>query len=180
MQLSYEEFADFLYREAAACSPAALQGVLAGVLVRDRAAAPADAHRAAAVWLGLDHPLPEPLMDAVDGLLAATRGQLEDPEFGFALLLPSEGSDLGSRLGALAEWCAAFGAEAQARGDWDEEAQGALADLLEIAELDLVAPVDEDSERELVELVEYVRIVVFNLYAVGNQSGAAGRAPSLH
>ena len=100
-------------------------------------------------------------------LLRQTREQLHDPEFGFALLLPGEEVALDAQVAALGDWCRGFivgltaaGLSEPARLEGD--AGEVIRDFARIAaaEVDQSAAAGEEEERQLAELVEYVRVGV--------------------
>lgn len=93
----------------------------------------------------------------------------------FDLLLPDEDQLLEQRAEALGQWCqgflAGFGLHGkQTDKSLSQEAKEALSDLNQIAQI--VAGVEEDdgSESDLMEVEEYVRMVVLMLFAECNRA----------
>ncbi len=96
---------------------------------------------------------------------------LDDPDLGFAPLLPGELAPLSQRAQGVAEWCQGFlygfgiGGSARDRV-LPRQSQEALRDIAEITRLDAAALADmpadgqEDEERELAELSEFLRVAV--------------------
>lgn len=103
------------------------------------------------------------------GLFRATREQLNDPDMGFALLLP-EDDDLRTRIEAMQEWCQGFSYGVTLAGVKDvkklpKDSGEWLADVVKIGasgELELDED-DEESENALAEIIEYLRIGVLML-----------------
>lgn len=100
-------------------------------------------------------------------LLRRTREQLHDPQFGLALLLPGEDATLDVQVAALADWCRGFILGLTAAGVADParlagDAGEVVRDLARIAaaELDTPHAAGDEEERQLAELVEYVRVGV--------------------
>jgi yecA family protein len=99
-------------------------------------------------------------------LYGATVRQLDDPEFGFHLLLPRDDAVLGERAEALAKWCEGFvyalGLGGLAEGVLnDEDLKEFLANMTEISHATAEHEDDDNDEEEAyMELVEYVRMGV--------------------
>ncbi len=147
-----------------ATSPAELHGALCGWL--------AAGGMSAKNWLAevmADPELPAPSADdALARLHAASMMQMEDPEFGFQLLLP-ETQSARVRAEALFAWCRAFlGGFGLMVGDkpLSEADEEALADLANLASASMEDG-DEGSEDEesLAEIEEYLRMAVLLLHA---------------
>jgi len=125
-------------------------------------------------WLApvlADPALPAPAAgSALDRLRAGTVAQLEDRDFGFALLLPDDGQTLAIRSAALFDWCrgflGGFGLAAGGRPSLSEEGREALADLarLAAAQPDEEGGDDDGEEDALAEIEEFVRVAVLLLH----------------
>jgi uncharacterized protein YgfB (UPF0149 family) len=107
------------------------------------------------------------LGEMLTALLRQTREQLHDPEFVFALLLPGEDVALDAQVVALADWCRGFIVGLTAGGVADParlegDAGEVVQDFARIAaaEVDMSQAAGEEEERQLAELVEYVRVGV--------------------
>lgn len=109
---------------------------------------------------------------APDGALAALRetsiAQLQDPQFGFALLLPSPRETLDLRAEGLLAWCrgflGGFGLAAPAPDLLSEDAREALEDLGRIAASQLSYDDTEGDEGALEEVGEFVRVTALLLH----------------
>lgn len=135
-------------------------GILCGML---SAGGPVADHE----WLR--HLVPEEVRDVgpddtLQALYRATVWQLDDPQFGFVLLLPDDDENLGDRTEALAHWCSGFLYGLGVSGVTEStqlpgEAAEVLGDLAKIASVDyeLEQP-GEAEERAYEEVVEYVRV----------------------
>lgn len=121
-------------------------------------------------WLArvmVDDNAPSP--DTVlEDMREATSEQIEDPEFGFVLLLPGQDASLHARSQALFEWCrgflGGFGLAAGEQGTLSEEGQEALADLGRLAAASPQEHGDEEDERALAEIQEFVRVAALLLH----------------
>jgi uncharacterized protein YgfB (UPF0149 family) len=106
-------------------------------------------------------PLPQGVMELLEGIRESTLASLAGGEMAFEPMLPLDTGPLDSRVQALATWCGGFlyglgriGALRQLPGDLDE----ILADFSEISRAS-VGPGEggEQGERDYAELVEFVR-----------------------
>jgi uncharacterized protein len=102
-------------------------------------------------------------------LFVYTVEQLEDPNYGFALLLPGDEHALKERAQALSMWCQGFllglglgGVQNQVQlpGGSNE----VMRDLVEISKLDHGDGEGDDEEAAYAEIVEYVRMAVLLIY----------------
>ncbi len=127
-------------------------------------------------------------LEMLESLYHETEQQFRELDFGFALLLPDDDSDLSERIQALAEWCRGFlyglAAGGLDVGSVSAEVKELLQDLTEISRAEaLQEESDEEGERACMELIEYVRLGVIFIYeelqgAVGKP--ADGDRPVLH
>ena len=164
MQISYQDWSDFLLRVGAICSPAELHGLLCGIQCRDSENNWRDLVRE---FMDL---LEDEDMTAVDTALEAQYeligGALNEGQFNLQLLLPDDVLSLAARAEALAQWCQGFLHGLATHGEaslllLDEDAREALIDLAEIARLDDDGVESETGEQDLMELIEYVRMTLF-------------------
>jgi len=94
--------------------------------------------------------------------------QLADEDMGFTLWLPDDDEPLEERTICLAHWCLGFLAGLASGGQFEalsDEAGEAMEDLQQIATAELTASEhseedSEDDEAALVEIIEYVRVVI--------------------
>lgn len=123
-------------------------------------------------WLGkllVDDTVPEVVEgSALDRLRRASAAQFEDRDFGFALLLPDEGSSLAERSGALFDWCrgflGAFGLAAGRDPPLSDEGREALGDIAKLAAAVPQEQGDEEDEEALAEIEEFVRVATLLLH----------------
>lgn len=106
---------------------------------------------------------------ALDQLYQASTAQLESPDFGFELLLPSEEAPVAERGDALLAWCrgflGGFGLAAGASPPLSEDSSEALADMARIAGSDLSYDEPEADAEALEEVSEFVRVAVMLLHS---------------
>lgn len=182
----FEELADHLYEQGAQCSPAQLHGCLSGLLAAGADAS--DEYGLDATGQALDLPLHGELAVRVMQLYQATGAALRDETFGFNPLLPDDETDIQLRTRSLAQWCDAFLAGiahgATAPVTWSDQGREILEDIAAMAEAEVG---EEDSEEEAedsyLEILDYLRFAVLNLYmehAEAPHEGGLPPAGTLH
>lgn len=99
-------------------------------------------------------------------VLDASALQLDDPEMGFDLMLPDDGTHLSRRTDGLAHWCSGFLLGVGTVGDervkqFPENTREALKDIAEIARAGLAPDVEasDEDENAYMEVTEYLRVV---------------------
>lgn len=102
--------------------------------------------------------------------------KLKEQGYALRLLLPDDALPLPDRSAALARWCQGFLHGFGAGGEGialklHEDAQDALRDIAQIAQLQQDDDSDDD-EPHFVDLVEYVRLALFDIYAQLNVAAA--------
>ncbi len=108
---------------------------------------------------------------ALFGVYAISQQQLLNFDFEFQLMLPDDDEPLAERAQAFTEWCEGFTQGVTLAGIGyeqlqDEEAQEALQNMTEFAQLDCqTLNSDEEDERSLVEVTEYARIAVMRIHS---------------
>jgi len=111
---------------------------------------------------------------------------LNDPEFGYELLLPSDEHDLAERTEAMAEWGHGFLSGLAIAGIQDfaklpKEASEFCQDLGEIARAGISEmELSEEDEVAYEELVEYLRVGVLLIYELLNPSSSASPSEQVH
>ena len=160
--LNYAELDQILARAQAEVPAAACHGFLCGQLCTTPW--PDDAR-----WqefLDVQCPDDEIVNDCyeeVEALTRIIRDQLNSPEMEFNLLLPDDDCRLEDRVDALAQWCSGFleglaAVDAEERPQLGEECMEILRDVSMICRAGVGEEIDEEDEKMLLELVEYVRI----------------------
>ncbi|MFT4606972.1 MAG: hypothetical protein ACI9V8_000630 [Urechidicola sp.] len=105
-------------------------------------------------------------------LFESSREQLNTEDLSFELLLPDDSDDFGVQLLGLSTWCLGFlyGLSVISKSDaknnlkeLDDQSQECLSDLLEISKIDHDEIESPETEGQLVEIVEHVRMSVLFL-----------------
>ena len=103
-------------------------------------------------------------------LYKETAGQLDDPEYGFSLLLPDDGAPLAQRVESLSHWCQGFLAGLGLGGLQDQsklpgDSHEVMRDFVEISRLGHGEDGESnEDETAFAEIVEYVRMAALLVY----------------
>ena len=163
--LDFKELQSLLDQSQSELHPAYLHGRLTGLVT---GAKPVDA---LSVALGLKV-TPEQ-QKRIDLLAAETKEALtEFSDFDFRLLIPDDDSPVNDRTQAIAEWCTGYLTELNeqpAVRQLGEEVAELVTDLMNIGSLTEEVPESEDNEYDLMQIQEYVRIAVLNIFAELNR-----------
>lgn len=121
----------------------------------------------------------------VEALTKLIREQLNSPEMEFNLLLPDDACRLEDRVDALAQWCSGFlegisAVEDEERLELGEECMEILQDVSMICRAGVGEEFDEEDEKMLVELVEYVRMGAVVIYEENNELCGAEYPQVIH
>ncbi len=121
--------------------------------------------------LGDDLPSPQALLHS---FYATTLAALQSESMDFRLLLPPEQAPLTQRLEGLSAWVRGFlEGVARAAGDGlaraPEDVRELVRDFVAITQVEMEAEESDEADRELEEIVEYVRIGVLNVFAEFNR-----------
>ena len=108
--------------------------------------------------------LPQDVLAVLGTIFETTSGQIDNPEFSFHLLLPSDDSMLDVRVEAISSWCQGFLMGLGLGGVTDiDNLPGDLPELVQdfikISRADALSLDDEKaSENAFEEIMEYVRV----------------------
>ncbi len=177
----FDEFADHLLDQGLLASPSQLHGCLCGLLGAGAPAQPEYGLDALAQALDLE--VHGELASRIMQLYTVTEAALQDEEFTFLPLLPDEEEEIALRTAALANWCDGFlagfayaTAAANSNGSALSQETGEI--LRDIAAMAQAEPAEDESEEEAedsyIELVEYLRVAVVNVF-MDSQATAGDR-----
>jgi uncharacterized protein YgfB (UPF0149 family) len=169
----WSEAADVLLGMGLTLNPSELHGALLGTLGAGQPlASELDLDSALSVLekaLAVD--LQGEVAEFVKRLAGATVSAVRDTDFAFTPLLPDDEEEFHKRLTSLGSWVAGFltgftqaVSAAQAASEAiDPNTAEALKDFAAIAQIDVDESESDEAERELEELVEYVRMAALNI-----------------
>ena len=165
----WSEIADQFFEAGLMLNPSELHGGIAGLIgagmkVGDDTFLPALERSLNANFHG-------ELVDNVERLSKATISALRDADYAFYPLLPEDDEDFEERLICLSRWATGFltgytqGVSVQKTGEQGlpPETAEALKDFAAIAQVDLEERETDDAERDLDEIVEYMRVAAMNV-----------------
>lgn len=165
---SYQHFADTIALLHLPLSASELHGVMCGYLAAGAVRQGENYIRALLVQR-TEHETRDVLL-TLFGVFTVSHQQLLDNHFEFELLLPSDEAPLMDRAQAFTEWCEGFVQGMTVSGiDMDQfhedETQDALHHIKEFAQMDYAqVTVNEEDEHALMEVYEYARMAVWQIY----------------
>ncbi|WKD49553.1 UPF0149 family protein [Microbulbifer spongiae] len=161
--------------------PSELHGFICGVLATGAKPDKERWQRELAEMLDLET-VPAGLSRELLQLAEGSRKQLGDSAFSFQLVLCEDG-DIVERTLALGHWCAGFLHGFGVGGTGVEimpTSEEALKDIGAISQVDADHVEEgEEAEQQLMELQEYVRVAVLNIFTE-LQAGQTGDGPTVH
>ncbi|MDG2461256.1 MAG: UPF0149 family protein [Luminiphilus sp.] len=170
---TWEEAAESLFNAGLTLNPSTLHGAMVGLL--GAAFSPeTDQHLSATVAAlekALAVELTGDLVDFVSRMSLSTLSSIQDADYTFQLLLPPDDDVLEDRLISISDWTTGF-LSGFTQGITYREAANepilgltadALKDMAAIAQVDVGEAEAEDAERQLDEIVEYLRFAAINI-----------------
>lgn len=166
----FDEFANHLVDQGMLVSPSQLHGCLCGMLCAGASTEPE--YGLDALSQALDIVIHGELASRIMQLYAITELAMKDEEFTFLPLLPDDDEEIGLKASALAGWCDGFmsgfayviaGDEATAAALSDDTGE-VLRDIAAMAQAHAGGEVEEGAEDSYIELVEYLRAAVVNVF----------------
>lgn len=174
----FDDLCSQLIPLGALLSPAELHGMLCGKLSGGARPEPDQWLALVSDFMDLAQEMPGDTRDTMLQMYQSSLAQLSDSNFSFTLLLPSDDSELALRTDALGQWChgylSGFGSSGiSGESNLSAEVADALRDLAAIAQVDVGNDDDsEDSEVNLMEISEYVRLAALTVYMECGQTTA--------
>ena len=174
--ISHEDLRNQLEEFGAVVSASELHGHLCGRLVVGQQISGARGQKILSECLGFSAeelgPSAEELGPSADSLVELADEitlLLENDLFDFRLLLPPDNEAIYIRVEALADWCQGFlngvGTSAGlAESGVMKEENETISDLVEITQISIDVEESEENEAFFLEISEYVRLAVFNLF----------------
>lgn len=175
---SYPQVLDVLLPLDLPVSASELHGLICGYLCAGASAAGEQYLRG--LLGGFDKSQSKEAMLCLFELFALSQQQLQSGDFAFRMLLPEDFESLALRAQAFCDWCEGFtqgmvlsGRDINAIPD--EDSQEALHHIREFAQLDQDSLQScETDEKALMEVSEYTRLAVLQLYHDWQASEAGG------
>ncbi|TVP54910.1 MAG: YecA family protein [Halomonadaceae bacterium] len=176
----FDLWADLHLRHSAINHPSELHGLLSGQLAAGERLSPERWEHLVCEHLGAEQLLPEMGTELpspkvlLQGFYDRSLRALQSESMDFRLLLPGDSAPLSQRLEALGSWVRGF-LEGMARAageglnDAPQDVRELIKDFVAISQIEIDEDDTEDGEKELSEVIEYVRIGVLNVFAEFNR-----------
>ena len=169
---SWSEAADVLLGMGLTLNPSELHGALLGLLSAGHPLS-SEANLDGALSIlekALAVDLQGEVAEFVKRLSGATVSAIRDTDFAFTPLLPDDEDEFHHRLTSVGSWASGFltgftqaiSAANSASEAADPTAAEALKDFAAIAQIDVEESESDEAERDLEELVEYLRMAALN------------------
>ncbi|GLS24906.1 UPF0149 family protein [Marinibactrum halimedae] len=185
--IDFDSLCDLLAPLNVINSPAELHGFLCGKLT-------GGAQLSHSQWLekawelldAVETPTDE-ASNALVELFETTQQQLQGNDFRLQLLVPDDDTDMSQRLMALGQWTYGFltglgNSGLAGTSQLSPEVAEGMRDLAAIAQINDSSDPEETDENDYNEVLEYVRVVVLNMYEeIGRSANnAASPQPPIH
>ena len=161
-ELNYEKVSQLLENDNVVADAAEVHGILCGMLSGGMPLEDRDWVAALADFINQGETLSAHAKDLLLALFNQTCQQLVETEFSLQLCLPDDAAPINDRGMALINWVQGFllgfGLHQADLTGCSDDVKEALEDFSEIARMDEAMQEDEESEKALFEVCEYVRI----------------------
>ncbi len=184
----FDWLANFYASQGAINHPSELHGLLIGRLAGGERLEAEEWLKLVVEHMGLeqlaqDEKSERALTNLVD-LYAKNLQELERGAMEFQLILPDDEFVLSQRVEALGMWVRGFleGLALTTAGQLasaDNDIQELLRDLVAISQIDVHVGDSEEAEKEINEIIEYVRVSVVTLFAEFSEKDAGGEEDNL-
>lgn len=158
----YEKITRLLESQQVLTDAAEVQGILCGMLSGGMPLEDREWLNPLADFINQGEPLGNELQEALYGFYNQICQQLLEAEFALQLCLPDDAAPINDRGQALINWVQGFmlgfGLHQADLTGCSDDVKEALEDFAEIARMDDDMSEDEESEKALFEVIEYVRV----------------------
>lgn len=181
--VTFEQLEDLFYALEIQASVSGFHGFLCGRL----SCGPVQMEslvRSTTQWLGMEEDAAESAESALADFFESSLSNLQDASFIFQPLLPDDELPLSERLVALGDWCSNY-VSGLGEGMADElevsaDTQEALQDITAIGQVSAEFDEGEDSERDYLELVEFIRVAVQLIFSDLDRQVDPEAQPTIH
>ncbi|ARN73693.1 UPF0149 family protein [Oceanicoccus sagamiensis] len=177
----FDQLADIYWRLGGMQSPSQLHGYLVGQLAVGETREPEQWLEQAAAFIDAVEPPNAEDSQVLSALYGATQACLKGGEMELQLLLPDDGAEITQRVDSIGQWCQGFVAgfaqggtaikEQQGQQQYPKDVSEAVSDIAAISQIGLSdADTDlEQSEQNIVEISEYLRVAAMTIYLECNK-----------
>ncbi|WP_269519169.1 UPF0149 family protein [Alteromonas sp. BMJM2] len=173
-QLDYDSVTNTLSQHGVIVDGAEIHGILCGMLCGGMSLTDQKWLEALSETVNQDESFSEPVVFTLTTLFNQTCQQLLEPEFALNLLLPEDHAPINDRGAALINWVQGFmlgfGLHQQDLVKCSDDVKEALEDFSDISRMEEPMDADEESEKALFEVEEYVKISAILCFSELGQS----------
>lgn len=161
-QIDYDSVTNVLFQHSVNTDAAEVHGIMCGMLCGGMSLTDQKWQTVMADTTNQGEPFPQPVTFKLEMLYTQTCEQLLEGEFSLQMMLPDEQAPINDRGLALRNWVQGFmlgfGLHQQDLMQCSADIKEALQDFSDISRMEEPMEEDDDSERALNEVLEYVKI----------------------
>jgi len=185
----FERWANIFTAHKAFSHPSELHGVLCGRLAAGARMEEQEWLNMVCEYMGIAEKAMEESDDLAPFMNSAyeqTLAQFQSSDMDFHLLLPDDDYAMEQRLEALVTWVRGFLegmalAAGESLGQAPDEIRELIEDMVAISQLAEQEEADDESEQQLLEITEYVRLGALTVFTEFNEpEKPASKTPTLH
>ena len=173
-QLDYDSVSNKLSQHGIIVDGAEVHGILCGMLCGGMSLTDQKWLEALSETINQGDTFNDQATFTLNSLFNQTCQQLLEPEFALQLLLPEDHAPINDRGTALINWVQVFmlgfGLHQQDLMQCSEDVKEALEDFADIARMEEPMEADEESEKALFEVIEYVKVSAILCFSELGQS----------
>ena len=173
-QLDYDSVSNKLSQQGVIVDAAEVHGILCGMLCGGMSLTDQKWLEALSETSNQGEAFSDPTQHLLNSLFNQTCQQLLEPEFALNLLLPDDQAPINDRGAALINWVQGFmlgfGLHQQDLMQCSDDVKEALEDFSDISRMEEPMDADEESEKALLEVEEYVKISAILCFSEMGQS----------
>ncbi|MFZ8198413.1 UPF0149 family protein [Alteromonas portus] len=173
-QLDYDSVSNKLSQQGVIVDAAEVHGILCGMLCGGMSLTDQKWLEALSETINQGDAFSDPTQHLLNSLFNQTCQQLLEPEFALNLLLPDDQAPINDRGAALINWVQGFmlgfGLHQQDLMQCSDDVKEALEDFSDISRMEEPMDADEESEKALFEVEEYVKISAILCFSELGQS----------
>lgn len=168
-QLDYDNITNVLFQHSVNADAAEMHGIMCGMLCGGMSLTDQKWPSVLADTTNQGEPLAQPVTFKLEQLYTQTCEQLLEGEFSLQMMLPDDQAPINDRGAALINWVQGFmlgfGLHQQNLADCSADVKEALNDFADIARMEEAMEADDESEKALYEVVEYVKVSALLCYS---------------
>jgi hypothetical protein len=173
-QLDYDSVSNKLTQQGIIVDGAEVHGILCGMLCGGMSLTDLKWQEALSETINQGESFDDQTEHLLNALFNQTCQQLLEPEFALNLLLPEDHAPINDRGAALINWVQGFmlgfGLHQQDLMQCSEDVKEALEDFSDISRMEEPMDADEESEKALFEVEEYVKVSAILCFSELGQS----------